>query len=83
PEDSSVQSKTEETNTSGDNTSGDASIGFQEVYIVGSAVKKKCIEYECEKEIAVLWDLGGNMTELNNECVPVDATSHGESIYIA
>ena len=46
-------------------------------------MKKKCIEYECEKEIAVLWDLGGNMTELNNECVPVDATSHGESIYIA
>ena len=39
-------------------------------------MKKKCIQYECEKEIAVL-GLGGNMTELNNECVPVDATSHG------
>ena len=33
-------------------TSGDESIGFQEVYIVGSAVKKKCIQYECEKEIS-------------------------------
>ena len=70
-------------NTSDNPSSDDTKVGFQRVYIVGSAVKKKCIQYECEKEKAVLWDLGGNMTELNNACVPVDATSHGESIYIA
>ena len=34
-------------------TSDDIKVGYQEVYIIGSAVKKKCIQYECEKEKAV------------------------------
>ena len=66
----------------GGSSTGSSNIGPQKVYIVGSAVTEKCIFYDCPKSKAVLWDLGGNMTVLDDSCDGSDATAHNDSIYI-
>ena len=80
----SSSNSTSSDNSSSDNSStGSSNIGPQKVYIVGYAVTEKCIYYDCPKSKVVLWDLGGNMTVLDDSCGPADATSHNDSIYIA
>ena len=68
--------------SSDDSSTGSSNIGPQKVYIVGYAVTEKCIYYDCPKSKVVLWDLGGNMTVLDDSCAPEDATAHNDSIYI-
>jgi len=66
----------------GGSSTGSSNIGPQKVYIVGYAVTEKCIFYDCPKSKTVLWDLGGNMTVLDDSCGASDATAHNDSIYI-
>ena len=79
---SSSNSTSSDNSTSDTSSTGSSNIGPQKVYIVGYAVTEKCIYYDCPKSKVVLWDLGGNMTVLDDSCDPGDATSHNDSIYI-
>ena len=74
--------------SSDDSSTGSSNIGPQKVYIVGYAVTEKSIYYDCPKSKAVFWDLGGNMTVLNDSCDPaVDmvkgvAVDSSDNIYV-